>query len=129
MMTRARVEKANQVSVRRWAGMRLSSTLDLTGAKRPSESATASRVASTVMNTSAGLLAPSLRIRSISSSSLPSMRLILMPVCLVMAGGIEVEDFLLRQRRQGSGESEQGDGKAGFHCGLRWQGIGCGEPE
>ena len=49
-------------------------------------------------------------------------------VGLVMAGGIEVEDFLLRHRRQGGDEGEQGKGKAGFHCGLRWRGIGCGEP-
>jgi hypothetical protein len=37
------------VSVRKWAGIRDSSTWDLTGANRPSSSALARRAASTVM--------------------------------------------------------------------------------
>jgi hypothetical protein len=78
---------------------------DLTGANSPSSCAWARRAASTVMSTSAGLLLPSFLMRSSSSSSLPSMRLILMPVFLgesgierlvglVVAGRVDVQDFL-----------------------------------
>jgi len=63
--------------------MRASSAADFTGRKMPSSSAFARREASTVTKMSAGLLAPSLRMRSSSSSSFASMRLILIPVCLV----------------------------------------------
>ncbi len=84
-MTRARIEKPNQSpdGSRKLAGMRLSSTADFTGWKRPSWSARQSRPASTVISTSAGLRAPSLRMRSMSASSPASMRLILMPVSFV----------------------------------------------
>ena len=82
-MTRARVEKATQVGVRKWAGMRASSTLDDTGWNKPRLSAISKRAASTVIKMSAGELAPSFLMRSSNSSSLPSSRLILMPVCLV----------------------------------------------
>ena len=82
-MTRARVENEYQFGVRSAAGTRASSVADLIGWNKPSLSAISSRVASTVISRSAGLAVPSLRMRSTSSSSLPSMRLILMPVVLV----------------------------------------------
>jgi hypothetical protein len=84
-MTRARKEKPNQrpSGSRKLAGMRDSSTGDFTGWNRPSCSARHRRPASTVMITSAGLRWPSLFSRSMSASSLASMRLILMPVCFV----------------------------------------------
>ena len=63
--------------------MRCSSSFDRTGANRPSCSARARRAASTISSTSAGLFAPSLRMRSRSASSPASMRLISMPVALV----------------------------------------------
>ena len=82
-MTRARVENASQFGVRRWAGTRASSAFDCAGWKRPALSAISSREASTVIRMSAGPLAPSLLIRSTSSSSRPSSRLILIPVSRV----------------------------------------------
>ena len=84
-MTRARVEKPyhSPPGSRRLAGIRDSSVADFTGWNRPSCSARHRRPASTVISTSAGLRAPSLRMRSMSGSSPPSMRLILMPVSLV----------------------------------------------
>ena len=99
------------------AGMRSSSTFDFTGWNSPSCSACASRAASTISSTSAGLFAPSLFSRSSSCSSPASMRLILMPVCLVkfvverlvglvVARGIEVEHRLfggLGERAQSAG--------------------------
>jgi hypothetical protein len=63
--------------------MRLSSEADWTGWKRPSWSARQRRPASTVISTSAGLFAPSFRMRWISASSPASMRFTLMPVSLV----------------------------------------------
>jgi hypothetical protein len=51
--------------------------------RRPRLAARARRTVSTVRNTSAGLLAPSACIRAISSSALPSIRLIVMPVASV----------------------------------------------
>ena len=83
-----------------------SSIADFTGWNKPSCSARHRRPASTVISTSAGLRAPSLRMRSISGSSPPSMRLILMPVSLgevvverlvglVVARRVEVQDLVL----------------------------------
>ena len=82
-MTRARVENAAQFAVRSAAGIRASITDDFSGWNSPALSAISSRAASTVISRSAGLLAPSFLSRSSSSSSLPSRRLILMPVCFV----------------------------------------------
>ena len=82
-MTRARVEKAAHVAVRRFAGIRSSITFDRRGAKRPRASAWPSRAASTVMKTSAGPFAPSLLMRSRSSSSFPSIRATRIPVFAV----------------------------------------------
>ena len=58
---------------------------DEKGCSRPSSTARETLPTSTVMNTSAGLLAPSAFIRSINSASLPSIRFTLMPVSLVKA--------------------------------------------
>ena len=77
------MEKAIHVSVRRFAGIRSCSTFEPVGANSPSESACPSRAASTVMNTSAGPLAPSFLRRSRSSSSFPSIRFTRIPVWLV----------------------------------------------
>ena len=57
-----------------------SSTGDETAWSRPADSARQRRPASTVMKTSAGLFAPSLVIRAISSSESPSITLTSMPV-------------------------------------------------
>jgi hypothetical protein len=63
--------------------MRRSSTSLSMDCSRPRLAARAMRTVSTVRNTSAGLLAPSACIRAISSSALPSIRLIVMPVASV----------------------------------------------
>ena len=67
------------------AGMRDSTAAERKGCRMPAPAARASRAASTVMKTSAGLLAPSERIRSISWSASPSISRTRMPVSLVKA--------------------------------------------
>ena len=63
----------------------ISITFDWMGWKAPMRSAISRREASTVSRTSAGLLAPSLRMRSISWSASPSISRTRMPVALVKA--------------------------------------------
>ena len=85
MTTRARLDTPNHVpsGSRSAAGTRLSSTGERIGRSTPAALARASRAASTVMSTSAGLLAPSLRMRSMSWSASPSISRTRMPVSRV----------------------------------------------